>query len=132
MPGTTIELFTKRTFDFAGADGSVIVIRSLGVQGWTEGVLNVRVHANNLGAGEQINVIAYPISNTAEDPSVDYRDDTAGSITEVSVTNSDTAPALKTGSLASDFGGALQIAVEAESGTSPNDATLSAQLVLKS
>lgn len=132
MAGTTIPLFTKRKFDFAGASGTpaFVVIRSLDVSGWTEGVLNVRVHENNLSSTEQINVRAYPIANTREDPSVDYRDDTAGNLTEVNVTPS-TPPELLRADLAADFGGALQITVEAENGTTPTNATLSAELVLK-
>ena len=130
MAGTTIPLFTKRSFDFSAANGSVVVIRSLDVSGWTEGVLNVRVHQNNIGsASETISVKAYPISNSMEEPSVDYRDDVAGNITEVTVAVTDSAPVLMRSSLASDFGSALQITVEGAN--SPNDATLSAELVLK-
>ena len=133
MAGTTIPLFTKRKFDFAGASGTpaVVVIRSLDVSGWIEGVLNVRVHENNIGsASETISVKAYPISNSMEDPSVDYRDETAGNITTVTIGVSGySAPILVRSSLASDFGSALQITVEGAN--SPNDATLSAELVLK-
>lgn len=133
MSGTTIPLFTKRKFNFNSATGtpSVVVIRSLDVSGWTEGVLNVRVHENNLSSTQTINVKAYPISNTSEEPSVDYRDDTAANVTDVEVENSttDPAPKLLRASLAGDFGGAVQIVVEGAS--SATDATLSAELVLK-
>lgn len=131
MSGTTIPLFTKRLIDFAGADGTTVVIRSLDVSGWTEGVLNVRVHDNSIGVAgsETINVRAYPISNTPEEPSVDYRDSVAGNITTVAIDGNDTAPVLLRTALAGDFGSALQITVEGAN--SPENATLSAELVLK-
>lgn len=51
MSGTTIELFRRQTFNFAGANGSSVIIRSLDVQNWLSGVLAVRIHANSITAG---------------------------------------------------------------------------------
>lgn len=130
MSGTTIPLMTKREFNFATAAGSVVIIRSLDVSQWTEGTLQVRIHENSNAGTAQIDVNAYAISNTPEEPSVDYLDGTAVATVSVGVSGTDTAPLLKTAALASGFGGALQIKVEATAGSTVQ-ATLSAALVMK-
>lgn len=131
MPGTMIPLFTKRQFDFGAAAASFIVIRSLDVSQWTEGVLQCRLHSVDIGASGQIDVEAYPIANTAEEPDTDYVSGTAAAT--VSWGASDTAPDLGKTALTSGFGGAVQIKL---TGTAPASgnliATLSAELVMKS
>lgn len=127
MSGTNIPLFSRRKFDFSSADGSYIALRSVDVSQWTQGVLQVRVHADNPTSGS-VQVKAYAIANTSEEPSVDYRDDTA--VATATVDSSTTAPDLVIADLGSGFGGALQIEVAGAS-TPNNTPTLSAQLVMK-
>ena len=132
MAGTVIPLFTMREFIFAPAGGGVVIaIRSLDVSPWTEGVLQVRIHSNSITTTGQIDVVATPISNTPEEPSVDYLDTAAAATVIVDEFGTDGAPLLKKTALASGFGAALQISVKGTAGGVVT-ATLSAELVMKS
>lgn len=137
MPGTTINLFTLREWDFSNLTNStaltVVGVKSVPVEMWTEGALLVRIHANTISGsgGGTIVVQAKPILLSEEDPAQIFIDPTV--VATVTVATGDTAPKLMRNALSAGFGGALQIQVVGNKGTSAVvKATLSADLVMKS
>jgi hypothetical protein len=127
MAGTKKELFQLQAFNFNGANGNVVLVRELPVVQFREGVLAVRVHSNSISAGTY-SLNAYAISNTPEEPDVDFRDDTA--VASVSITSSDGIGSLLRDPLDSGFGGALQIVLVGASSVS-GEIVISAELTLK-
>jgi hypothetical protein len=127
MAGTIIPLFTKRAFEVLGTSKTTLV-RTVDVSRYTEGVLQVRVHANTIGSGS-LDILAFPIANTSEDPATDFVGTTAVATANIALPASFPAGTLVRASLAPGFGGAVQIRV---SGNTPTlSVTLSADLVMK-
>jgi hypothetical protein len=132
VPGAIIPLFTKREFNFSNGTGTIVIVKSVDTSRFTEGVLNLRVHSNST-TGSTTGTIALhakAIALTGEDPSVDFLD--ATTLATASMTSDTAAATLLRGALTSGFGGALQITVVGNKGTSTTlKATLSAELVVK-
>lgn len=129
MPGTIIPIISKREYDFSNGNADVIVVKSIDVSAWTEGIVAVRVHGKDIGSGN-IKVVAYTTAPTSEDPAEDF---VAGSAAATAtVDSSGTVPQLVTATLSAGFGGFLRIVVEGDAGSGNTRATLSADLVLKS
>lgn len=131
VAGMIVPLFTKREFDFSNGTATVVVVKSVDASRYTEGVLNVRVHSNSSTSGTgTISGHAKSIALTAEDPALDFID--GATLATASMTSSTAAGTLLRGSLGAGFGGALQITIVGNKGTSVTlRATLSAELVLK-
>jgi hypothetical protein len=131
VSGSVIQLFSKRSFDFSGGNGTVVVVRSVPVERWTEAQINVRVHTNAIASGSGTIVVnAKSISLTQEEMQTDFLDGTI--LATASVGNGTAAGTLVRGAVTAAFGAALQILVVGTKGTSATVvANLSAELVLK-
>lgn len=131
MAGMIIPLFTKREFDFTNGTGTVVVVKSIDTSRYTEGLINLRIHTNSSTAGTgTISAHAKAIALTGEDPALDFIDGTT--LATASMTATTAAGLLLRGALSSGFGGALQITIVGNKGTSATlRAVLSAELVLK-
>ena len=127
MPGTIIPIISKREYDFSNGSANVVVVKSVDVSSWTEGIVAVRVHGKDIGGGN-IKVAAYTTAPTAEDPSEDF---VGSSAAEATVSSAGTPPQLVTATLTAGFGGFLRIVVEGTHTTGNTKATLSAELILK-
>jgi hypothetical protein len=141
MSGSTIPLFSRREFDFSEVRGDrcvdVLLVKAVDVSQYTRGTLEVRIHDRDIsGSGARIWILAYTTAPTAEDPSVDFIDDSSP-VASIVVDDSDdrTPPVLATAELSSGFGGMLAIVVRGEQARAPVDALaaeLSAFLTIKS
>lgn len=131
MAGTVVQLFSKRSFDFSGGNGTVVVVRSIPVERWVDAQINVRVHTNGITSGTgTIAVSAKSISLTQEEMQTDFLDATI--LATASVATGTLVGALVRGTVTSGFGAALQILVVGTKGTSATViANLSAEIVLK-
>lgn len=131
MSGTVIQLFSKRSFDFSGGNGTVVVVRSIPVERWTDAQINVRVHTNGIASGSGTIVVnAKSISLTQEEMQTDFID--TAILATASVANGTLVGALVRGTVSSGFGAALQIVVVGTKGSSANViANISAEIVLK-
>lgn len=129
MAGMIIPLFTKREFSFS-ADTTVPVVKVVDVSQYTEGSLIVRTHDATISAGSIV-VRARTTAPCAEDPSQDFID-TSSDVATVTLTTTASTGELGRGSLSSNFGGFLRIEVEGNYTSGTLDATISADLVVKS
>lgn len=129
----TIPLFTKRVFEFGGSHTQVAV-KAVDVSQYTEGVVLVRVHANDISAGTgTIDVMARMTAPSSDEPDTDFvRDGSSEEKAKATVDENSAAGDLEVGALSSDFGSFLRIDLDGTMGTSGTvKATLSADLVVK-
>ena len=129
MSGTVIPLITKRDFNFDNGTATVTVVKAVPVSQYTEGVLLVRVHSSGIASSSTLEVRARTTAPTAEEPSVDFVNDT--SMASVSLDSDAAAGDLERAALTDDFGAFLQIQVEGTQDGGNCNAVISADLVLK-
>ena len=133
MAGTTIELFSRRTFDFSGLSNSqnteLVLNTMIDVDEWTQGVIVARVNALTLVTGATVDLIARPTIAAPEDPNLDFV--TSTNQTTLNITG--TAPLMLLGALTANFGGGLRIIVRGARATTAGtiSCTMSAALVMK-
>lgn len=140
MAGTIIPLISLRSFDFAGLASSesmtVVLIKEIDVSGWTEGVLNVRIHGGTIDstATANISVVLAATSPSSDEPTKDFIDSTAVASVAIDDGNIGNAPTLVRASLATGFGGMLCLKVigtQDPTRLANLNADISAELVLK-
>jgi hypothetical protein len=135
MTGTIIPAFSKRAFDFSSLAGSTtvefVMIEALDLSHWTTVSLWVRVHSVNVGSTAAIEVIAYPIAPSVEQPEIDFVDTATSAICKVDSGTS--APGLLSVDISSLAAPAIQLRVKGTQASSPGevDAELSAEIVAK-
>ena len=72
MAGVSMNLLSKREFNFDSGSGTVTVLKAVDVTPYTEGVLLVRVHAADIAGSSSMQVRARTTAPSTEDPSVDF------------------------------------------------------------
>ena len=105
------------------------ILSAIDVSGWTEGVLQVRVHESDFDDTSNMYVSLSTTAPSAEDPSQDF---VGSEVASASIDSTTDEPGLVTDALASDFGGAVQVSVVGDKGTGSCNAAISADLILKS
>ena len=128
MAGQVIPILSKVSYDYASGTGEAVLIKAVPVAGYTEGALLVRVHSGSFGAGSSIALVAQTTAPSREDPAVDFLNTTPVCTATV---NTSTAGTLVKATLASGFGGFLQIKVVGTLSTGPCTAVISAELSVK-
>lgn len=137
MAGTVRNIITRRQFTFSTVAGSgqldVPLIRALDVSDAKAIDVVVRIHAATFGTGATIDVIAYAISLTSEEPDVDFVFSTAVGTLTITKAIADAAPTLHLGSLTSPWGHMIKIILRGTQPASPVTltATLSIDVVLR-
>ena len=129
MSGTTIPLITKREYDFDAGAATVVIMKAVRVEQYTEALLELRVHANSVTSSSTIDLKAYTTAPTDEDPSNDFVASTSSASAQI--TSSTAAPGLVVVGLTANFGGFLKITLEGTPSGGTCTATVSANLVLK-
>jgi hypothetical protein len=139
MPGTVLKVIPKTKYDFGsqalGTSQTLTVARHLDCANYRELTLVVRVHSCTTTDTGQISVIVVAEAPTTEDPAFDTV--VAGShVASLSFTSTPAAPKLML-AISSSIPSGSKVVVQVSCSTStgvggPNNATISADLVLKS
>lgn len=135
MAGETIDLFSRRTFVFtdmgANKTQQLVLETSVGVEAWTSGLLEMRVHSTTMPSGSTVELRLYTTAPTSEDPARDFVVATAAAT--ASLAAADTAPKLCPGALSANFGSELRaVLVATTTGTTGTFVVeLSARLSVK-
>jgi hypothetical protein len=138
--GTTIPLFSKRTFTFTNVVGAttmeVPLIKAIDVTEWTQGTLIVRVHSATIAtAGSKLDVMLKTTAPTPEDPALDFLVVPASAVASATIdqTVANNDPCVVVAQLSSGFGNMLQLSIQASQVTSSTTMTaaLSAMLVMR-
>jgi hypothetical protein len=132
-----IPILNQRLFDFStlasSATSDVVLVRAIDVTDYRTGVLTVRVHDADYGAGSPtLKVVAYMTSPSKDDPSQDFIGAAKATVVLKDATTQIDADELAKDGLDASFGSHLRIVLEATQATSPDtlQATISADLAL--
>ena len=128
-----LAILEKQQFDFSSLQASTstvfVVHRAIDVMEWPRAALQVRVHSVDIGTNASIDVKVDIVSQTPEDPGVDFVLDG----TSVSIDDAVTAPTLLEPVVLGGMGAALRLSIEGNQASTPTNvkATISADLILK-
>lgn len=132
--GSVVPLFTKRTFDFANLATTnsldLVILRAFPVVDAGDAVMRIRVHSMTIPSDASIEVAAYPVAPSCDEPQTDFLGPLLGSVRLTSATS---PPALAAVALSPDFGSHLQVVLTANRGSTGGTftAALSGDIVLK-
>lgn len=129
MSGTRMPIISKRAFNFDNGSATVVAVKAVDVTNWREGTLLVRVHESGVASSSTLKVEAYITAPSQEEPSVDFVGTTAKAT--CTLDSSSSAGDLEVAALSDDFGAYLQINVVGTQSGGNCNATISAELVLK-
>lgn len=137
MSGTTIPVIGMTTYNFLGLgankEAEVPIAQNIDVTGYAEGTLLVRVHDLDLDNSAKIDVIAYPVLPSPQDPSREFKAAAVGQVTLDTVATQNGK--LVVDALSGPLGAFLTITVKADTDATPPTvltATISVDLSLKS
>lgn len=135
MTGSVQSVISRRTFTFSsvGTSGNVEIplVRALDVTDAKSIDLQVRLHSMTIGSGASVDITAYAISLTNEEPDTDFILSSARAT--IILNNSSSAPSLHLASLSSPFGTMIRVTIK---GTQPGSAqtitvTVSIDLIVR-
>lgn len=133
MANVVVSLFSLRRYGFEAIAASnsfdIVVVRALECARYREISLVTRVHSIAFGSGASIQLFAYEVAPTDDEPGTDF---VASSTVCSSTITSAFAPALYVTTSAAPFGGALRVVLRGTRGISGAcAAVLEADLVMK-
>lgn len=118
MSGMVHNVITRRTFTFStvatSSNMEIPLVRALDVTDAKSIELAVRLHAATIGTGASVDIIAYAVSLTNEEPDTDFVYATARAT--ITLSSSPATPALHLASLSTPFGNMVRVTVK---GTQP-------------
>jgi len=133
MAGVLHNITSRRTFTFTNTALSnsieIPLVRALDTLDAKALELLVRVHSVSIGTGASIDIKAYPISLTSEEPDTDFIKSTA--VATVTLSPSTTAPSLSLAALSTPYGHMVRISITGTQASSSQTitATLSIDLL---
>ncbi len=131
-----IELVPLTTYTFIGGatfTQNVQLIKYIPVSSYVSGMLEMRVAARTLGAGQSIALVLQSISMAEDEPEATYADAGAENVTTVDSSVPSALPGLVTRALSAPLPGYYRLLVRAVQGASATtmSATVSASLTLR-
>jgi hypothetical protein len=129
--GIIIPVFSLKTLTFAATTTIAPLVRVIDVRQWRELTLLLRVFSNSNGSGSSITIRVRACAPSEEGPDVDFVD--ATNLASLVISDSGTTPAgtLIRGVVTANFGGWVQILVEATKGANPCAAAVNADFSAK-
>lgn len=115
--GIIIPAFALRTLTFAATTPLAPLVRVIDVRLWRELTFLLRVFSNSCGSGSSITFRVRACAPTDEGPDLEFVD--ATDLAVATITSSTTAGTLVRGISTANFGGWVQLLVEATKGANP-------------
>lgn len=122
--GIIIPVFSLKTLTFAATTPLAPLVRLIDVRQWRELTLLLRVFSNSCGSGSSITFRVRACAPTDEGPEVDFVDPT--DVAVVTIASTTIAGTLLRGPVTANFGGWVQLLVEATKGANPCAAAVNA------
>ncbi len=133
-----LPLLSARPFDFDGVSASssveLVVADAIDTSGFDDGILDVRLHQGSIGAKAKIEVLAYVVAPTAEDPAQTFRAASeAAAVVMAQTTVAAPGGTLTAAALSGQLGSFVSVVVRGTQGNATDEcnAILSADLVLR-
>lgn len=127
--GIIIPVFSLKTLTFAATTSLAPLVRVIDVRQWRELTFLLRVFINSCGSGSSITFRIRACAPSDEGPDLDFVDPT--DLASVQITSSTVAGTLLRGPVSANFGGWVQVLVEATKGANPCAASVNADFSAK-